>query len=50
VFSEKPKCEDCGKEATRFAKDPWKEEWSPNSENEEKWWCEQCYLGALKAI
>jgi hypothetical protein len=50
LSSEKPKCKYCGKEATRFAKDPWKEEWNPGPENEEEWWCERCFLDALKAI
>lgn len=48
--SENNKCHDCGKEATRLAKDPWKEEWEPTSDNPEVWWCEKCYLGALRAI
>ena len=36
-------CNRCGKEATKERVDPYMEELYPELENEEEWWCDDCY-------
>jgi len=39
----KNRCHACGKEADFKAVNPYLEELFPEDENEEEWWCEECY-------
>lgn len=44
-------CSCCGKRnAIIFDKDPYMEELYPENENDERWWCEECYQESLWEI
>jgi len=43
-------CNSCGKKATIFDVDPFSHEIWPEEENEEEWWCDECYDDRLAEI
>jgi len=46
----KHKCHICGKPAIIYDIDPYLNEYYPDVENPEEWWCEEHYLESLMDI